>query len=106
MDGGATYWGRGKSVKQVAEFSTRKQRGNPPDPGGGGATELHSFPEEGYTFHVPVPDASSLTGYVMVEQIKSVDCASRKARFVEKASTYLLNEVLAILDACLRGRSQ
>ena len=54
-------------------------------------------------FHVPVPDASSLTGYIMVEQIKSVDCASRKARFVEKASTSLLNEALAILDACLYG---
>ena len=51
--------------------------------------------------HVQVPDASSLTGYIMVEQIKSVDFTSRKARFVEKASTPLLNEVLAILDACL-----
>ena len=54
-------------------------------------------------FHVPVPDASSLTGYVMVEQIKSVDCASRRARFVEKAPAPILNEVLAILDACLYG---
>ena len=52
-------------------------------------------------FHVPVPDASPLTGYIMVEQIKSVDCASRKAKFVEKAPSSLLNEVLAILDACL-----
>ena len=57
-------------------------------------------------FHVPVPDASSLTGYVMVEQIKSVDYASRKARFVEKAATSHLNEVLAILDACLYGPPQ
>ena len=57
-------------------------------------------------FHVPIPDASSLTGYVMVEQIKSVDCASRKAKFVERASTSHLNEALAILDACLYGPSQ
>ena len=54
-------------------------------------------------FHLAVPDASSLTGYIMVEQIKTVDFASRKARFVETASTPLLNEVLAILDACLYG---
>ena len=54
-------------------------------------------------FHVPVPDVSSLTGYVMVEQIKSVDCASRKARFVTRAPMSVLNEVLAILDACLYG---
>ena len=54
-------------------------------------------------FHVPVPDTSSLTGYVMVEQIKYVDCASRMAKFVERAPTSHLNEVLAILDACLYG---
>ena len=54
-------------------------------------------------FHVPVLDASSLTGYIMVEQIKSVDFASRNTRFVERASTSRLNEVLAILDACLYG---
>ena len=28
-------------------------------------------------FHVAVPDESSLTGFIMVEQIKSVDYASR-----------------------------
>lgn len=52
-------------------------------------------------FHVPVPDESSLTGYVMVEQIKSVDCTSRNAKFVEKAPASVLDEVLGILDACL-----
>lgn len=52
-------------------------------------------------FHVAVPDESSLTGYIMVEQIKSVDCGSRNARFVENAPTSVLDEVLGILDACL-----
>ena len=52
-------------------------------------------------FHVPVPDESSLTGYVMVEQIKSVDCASRSVKFVERAPASVLDEVLGILDACL-----
>ena len=52
-------------------------------------------------FHVPVPDESSLTGYVMVEQIKSVDCASRSVAFVERAPASVLDEVLGILDACL-----
>jgi len=36
-------------------------------------------------FHLPVPGASSLTGFVMAEQVKSVDYNARKARFVEKA---------------------
>jgi len=52
-------------------------------------------------FHVEVPDESSLTGYIMVEQFKSIDYASRKAKFVEKASQSVVNEVLSILDACL-----
>ena len=52
-------------------------------------------------FHVEVPLESSLTGYIMVEQIKSVDYASRQVRFVEKAPEFVLNEVLSILDACL-----
>ena len=52
-------------------------------------------------FHVKVPEQSSLTGYIMVEQIKSVDFASRKIKFVEHAPQAILNEVLSILDACL-----
>ena len=52
-------------------------------------------------FHVAVPDESALTGYVMVEQIKSVDCASRQAKFVEQAPRSVLDQVLGILDACL-----
>ncbi|RIK86183.1 MAG: mRNA-degrading endonuclease [Planctomycetota bacterium] len=55
----------------------------------------------GYPFHVAVPDESKLTGFVMVEQIKSVDFGSRKVKYVEKAPRSVLNEVLAILDACL-----
>lgn len=52
-------------------------------------------------FHVAVPDESSLTGFIMVEQIKSVDYASRKVKFIEKASQSVLDDVLSILDACL-----
>ncbi|MDR4493871.1 MAG: type II toxin-antitoxin system PemK/MazF family toxin [Nitrospirales bacterium] len=52
-------------------------------------------------FHVKVPDQSSLTGYIMVEQIKSIDYVSRKIKFVEKAPQTVIDEVLGILDACL-----
>lgn len=54
-----------------------------------------------YPFHVKISEASALNGFVMVDQVKSVDYNSRKAKFIEKASTELLNEVLAILDACI-----
>ncbi len=52
-------------------------------------------------FHVPVPDESSLTGYIMVEQVKSVDYSSRELKFVEKAPIFVVDEVLSILDACI-----
>ena len=52
-------------------------------------------------FHVEVPEGASLTGFVMVEQIKSLDYVRRQVRFVEKAPEAVLDEALAILDACL-----
>ena len=54
-----------------------------------------------YPFHVAVPAGSKLTGYIMVEQIKSIDFASRKAKFIEKASRATIDDVLGILDACI-----
>ncbi len=54
-----------------------------------------------YPFHVAVPSGSKLTGYIMVEQIKSIDYVSRKAKFVAKAPRVTLDEVLSILDACI-----
>ncbi len=54
-----------------------------------------------YPFHVKIPEASTLNGFVMADQVKSVDYDSRKAKFIEKASIKLLNEVLAILDVCI-----
>jgi mRNA interferase MazF len=52
-------------------------------------------------FHVEVAPKSNLTGYIMVEQIKSVDYVSRRVKFIGKAEKETLNEVLAILDACV-----
>jgi mRNA interferase MazF len=54
-----------------------------------------------FPFHVAVPAGPKLTGYIMVEQSRSVDYVSRKAKFVEKAPRAVLDEVLAILDACI-----
>lgn len=50
-------------------------------------------------FHVPVSQKNKLTGFIMVEQVKSVDYQSRGISFIERASEETLNEVLAILDA-------
>ncbi len=52
-------------------------------------------------FHVEIPKDSSLTGYIMVEQVKSIDYRSRRIKLIEKVSRNILDEVLAILDACI-----
>ena len=54
-----------------------------------------------FPFHVPIEDDSSLTGYIMVEQVKSIDFRSRKIKFVESVSKTTLDDVLGILDACI-----
>ncbi len=53
-------------------------------------------------FHLPVPSSSSLTGFVMVEQVKSVDFNARKAKFVEKATSPFVEDVVALIDVCIR----
>jgi len=57
--------------------------------------------ERGFPFHVPVPENSSLTGFIMVEQVKSVDFRTRRAKRIEQVSDELLSNVLSILDACI-----
>ncbi len=54
-----------------------------------------------YPFHIPIPKGSELTGFVMVEQMKSVDFRSRGAKRIERGMDELLSEVLSILDACI-----
>ena len=55
----------------------------------------------GFPFHVPIPKNSKLTGFIMVEQVKSVDFRSRRAKHIERSNDELLSEVLSILDACI-----
>ncbi|WP_084446198.1 type II toxin-antitoxin system PemK/MazF family toxin [Desulfosarcina sp. BuS5] len=57
--------------------------------------------ERGFSFHVPIPENSNLTGVIMVEQVKSVDFRTRRAKRIERAPDELLSNVLSILDACI-----
>jgi len=54
-----------------------------------------------FPFHVPVGDAGNITGFVMVEQVKSIDFHARNAQTVGEASDAVLEEVLSLLDACV-----
>ncbi len=54
-----------------------------------------------FPFHVPVGDRAGITGFVMVEQVKSIDFRARAAEVTGKASEEVLEEVLSLLDACI-----
>ena len=57
--------------------------------------------DRGYPFHVAVTDNPQVTGFVMVEQVKSIDFRARKAKQIAKASDEVLDTVLSILDASI-----
>jgi len=57
--------------------------------------------DRGYPFHVAVTDSPQVAGFVMVEQVKSIDFQTRKAKQIGKASEGVLDTVLSILDACI-----
>src|SRR5215210_5167058 len=53
-------------------------------------------------FHLPAPGAPSLTGFVMAEQVKSVDYNARRAKFVEKASAQFVEDVVSVVEVCIK----
>src|SRR5947199_9072601 len=53
-------------------------------------------------FHLPVPTSSSIAGFVMVDQVKSIDYVARKAKFIETAPDDLVEDVLEVLDVCTK----
>jgi len=57
--------------------------------------------QRNYPFHVRVPAGGKVTGYVMVEQTCSIDYRAREAKRVGQAPDSVLEEALALLDACL-----
>jgi len=54
-----------------------------------------------YPFHVAIPEGSDVTGFVMVEQVRSVDFRARHAKRIGKAPDEVLQEALSLLDACI-----
>lgn len=54
-----------------------------------------------FPFHVPIPKGIGLTGFIMVEQVKSVDFRARRAKRIEHGNDDLLSNVLSIIDACI-----
>ncbi|MCX6100368.1 MAG: type II toxin-antitoxin system PemK/MazF family toxin [Candidatus Bipolaricaulota bacterium] len=54
-----------------------------------------------YPFHVAIPAGGEVTGFVMVEQVRSIDYRARRAKRIGKAPDEVLQEALSLLDACV-----
>jgi len=54
--------------------------------------------DRNFPFHVKL-DSTNLTGFVMTEQIKSVDYNVRKVKFVERVSDEVMEKVLGMLES-------
>ncbi len=54
-----------------------------------------------YPFHVGIPESEDLVGFVMVEQVKSIDFRSLKASCIGKGPVEVLERALSLLDACI-----
>jgi mRNA interferase MazF len=52
-------------------------------------------------FHIEIPTNKNITGFIMVEQVKSIDFKARKVQKISVATQEILEQVLGILDACI-----
>ncbi|MFO8191198.1 MAG: type II toxin-antitoxin system PemK/MazF family toxin [Bacillota bacterium] len=50
-----------------------------------------------FPLHVALGDGIKTTGYVMCEQVKSVDLSAREAQFLEKAPPGIVEQIFDIL---------
>ena len=53
-----------------------------------------------FPFHVQVT-SDNITGYIMAEQMKSIDYNSRSIKFIEKADEETMNQIFGIIDSIL-----
>lgn len=54
-----------------------------------------------YPTHVALPSGRKVKGFIMAEQMKSLDYRTRKIDFVEKVDPNVLDDLLAIIDAII-----
>lgn len=55
--------------------------------------------DRGYPFHLILPENVKTSGVVMIEQVKSLDYITRKAKYKAEVPKEFLNEVMAIHEA-------
>ncbi len=52
-------------------------------------------------FHIEI-ESDNITGYIMGEQMKSIDYNSRNIKFVEKANQKTISQILGIIDSIIQ----
>ena len=56
--------------------------------------------DRGFPFHVPL-EGENVYGFIMVEQLKSIDYRARKVKFIETVDEETLNRVLSLVETIL-----
>ena len=54
-----------------------------------------------FPFHIKCK-SENITGYIMAEQMKSIDYNSRNIKFIEKANQKTINQILGIIDSIIQ----
>ena len=54
-----------------------------------------------FPFHIKV-HSDNITGYIMAEQMKSIDYNARNIKFIEKANQNTINQILGIIDSIIQ----
>jgi mRNA interferase MazF len=57
--------------------------------------------KKAWPFEVELPTSLQTYGVILVDQVRAVDCQARKAQFVEKVPSELIDEVLGRLEPLL-----
>ena len=54
-----------------------------------------------FPFQIEI-ESKKITGFIMGEQMKSIDYNSRNIKFIEKASQKTMNQILGIIDSIIQ----
>ena len=54
-----------------------------------------------FPFHIAV-QSENITGFIMGEQLKSIDYNARNIKFIEKADQKTVNQILGIIDSIMQ----
>ncbi|MBL0686354.1 MAG: type II toxin-antitoxin system PemK/MazF family toxin [Sulfurospirillum sp.] len=54
-----------------------------------------------FPFHVKI-ESDNITGYIMGEQMKSIDYNARNIKFIEKTNQKAINKILGIIDSIMQ----